>query len=258
MRIGSIAKKLACVAIAGATLLVGPSKASAVIMADIVFLIDTSVSMGGDIADVKARIGGFDTEMLANNIDANYGLVRFGGGATFLQDLVDFSTFTAGGSPFDNLTAPHGNPESGSLAVNVAFDNMTFRNGAVKNFILITDEDDDSDGQSNMQMDINLRPVLLEADMRLGANNALFNYIGVTNGNSNFTYGTLAANHGGAFFQILSFRNDPDPFFANFTRTKVREIIDAANNNAVPEPITATLGLMGLGVLGLATRRRTA
>jgi hypothetical protein len=28
--------------------------------------------------------------------------------------------------------------------------------------------------------------------------------------------------------------------------------------SAVPEPITATLGLMGLGVLGMATRRRTA
>jgi len=28
------------------------------------------------------------------------------------------------------------------------------------------------------------------------------------------------------------------------------------NNSAVPEPITATLGLMGLGVLGIATRRR--
>jgi len=26
----------------------------------------------------------------------------------------------------------------------------------------------------------------------------------------------------------------------------------------VPEPITATLGLMGLGVLGMATRRRAA
>jgi len=28
-------------------------------------------------------------------------------------------------------------------------------------------------------------------------------------------------------------------------------------NNIVPEPITATLGLMGLGVLGMASRRRT-
>jgi len=48
-----------------------------------------------------------------------------------------------------------------------------------------------------------------------------------------------------------------NPTFGNF--------IDAANfgvgvrtppNAAVPEPITATLGLMGLGVLGMATRRR--
>lgn len=30
------------------------------------------------------------------------------------------------------------------------------------------------------------------------------------------------------------------------------------NDNAVPEPITVTLGLMGLGVLGMATRRRVA
>jgi hypothetical protein len=30
------------------------------------------------------------------------------------------------------------------------------------------------------------------------------------------------------------------------------------NDNTVPEPITATLGLMGLGVLGMATRRRSA
>lgn len=32
----------------------------------------------------------------------------------------------------------------------------------------------------------------------------------------------------------------------------------APTNGAVPEPITAALGLIGLGVLGMATRRRTA
>ena len=30
------------------------------------------------------------------------------------------------------------------------------------------------------------------------------------------------------------------------------------DSTAIPEPITATLGLMGLGVLGLMTRRRAA
>jgi hypothetical protein len=33
---------------------------------------------------------------------------------------------------------------------------------------------------------------------------------------------------------------------------------DPGGGGAVPEPITATLGLMGLGVLGVATRRRSA
>jgi len=33
--------------------------------------------------------------------------------------------------------------------------------------------------------------------------------------------------------------------------------IPPVGNNGVPEPITATLGLMGLGVLGMATRRRS-
>jgi len=34
--------------------------------------------------------------------------------------------------------------------------------------------------------------------------------------------------------------------------------IKGVPGNAVPEPVTATLGLMGLGVLGMATRRRVA
>jgi len=33
---------------------------------------------------------------------------------------------------------------------------------------------------------------------------------------------------------------------------------DDGGNGAVPEPITATLGLMGLATLGMATRRRAA
>lgn len=33
---------------------------------------------------------------------------------------------------------------------------------------------------------------------------------------------------------------------------------EPTTGDAVPEPITATLGLMGLGTLGMATRRRAA
>ncbi len=239
-------KKFGAIAIAIAVMGIG-SQAHAVISADIVFLIDNSASMGNDITEVKARIGDFNTAMINNGIDAMYSLTRVGGGAPgghFLQDLTDFTTFTMAGNPFQNLTANAGNPESGSTAVNVALANTTFRVGAVKNFILITDEDDDSS-----VADFNT------ANAGLGNANALFNFIGVPGvGNTDARYGVLAANHGGVGFNILDFRNNPDPFFVNFIDTKVQEIIDAGN--AVPEPVTAVLGLLSLGALAGATSRR--
>lgn len=37
---------------------------------------------------------------------------------------------------------------------------------------------------------------------------------------------------------------------------RIASLVPVVSNNAVPEPVTAALGLMGLGVLGMATRRR--
>lgn len=51
--------------------------------------------------------------------------------------------------------------------------------------------------------------------------------------------------------------NDPT-FVANFFSAKVQEIVEDPRLGAIPEPLTATLGLMGLGVLGMTTRRRAA
>ena len=45
--------------------------------------------------------------------------------------------------------------------------------------------------------------------------------------------------------------------YQGFTQEDDPEPI-GGNNTGIPEPITATLGLMGLGVLGMATRRRVA
>lgn len=222
--------------------------AKAVVIADIVFLIDNSASMGGEIADVKARIGDFNTAMTNAGIDANYGLVRVGGpnpGGHFLQDLVDFATFTMAGSPFQTLSANAGNPEAGSVAVNVALSQTTFRANSVKNLILITDEDDDSSVAAFNQ-----------ADSGLGAANALFNYIGALNaGNTQQRYQVLADNHGGIGFDISQFQNPQtaDAFFINFTNTKVQEIISQPPNG-VPEP--GTLALFGIGIAGLGFLRR--
>ncbi|NEP47197.1 MAG: VWA domain-containing protein, partial [Okeania sp. SIO2H7] len=120
------------------------AKATSFIPSDIVWLLDTSGSMGGDINEVKSRIGDFDQAMIDSGIDARYALVRFGGNETLIQDLTDFSTFTTPGSPFNLLRTNGGGTERGSRAVNVALANTSFRPGSVKNFILVTDEDDDS------------------------------------------------------------------------------------------------------------------
>ena len=210
------------------------------IAADIVWVIDTSGSMGSDIAQVKARILEFNTAMIANGIDANYAVVRFGGSETLIQDLTDFATLSAPG-PFMSLIANGGGTERGSNATLLGLNTVSFRAGSVHNFILITDEDDDGNKRA-------------ELDAALTADNALFNAIvnpgfGATLAH----YGPLATGHGGALFDILAFRSNPDAFFDNFIKTKVKEIID---HGKVPEP--GVLFLMGFGLMGMGIARRKA
>lgn len=246
---------LASVLGASALMLAPVAPTSAAIIADVVFVIDTSGSMGDDIAQVKARIGDFNTAMTTNGIDARYGLVRFGGANTLIQDITDFTTFSAAGSPFQLLTANGGGTEDGSAALQVAL-GATFRANTVRNFILITDEDDDNAANR----------AALVADLAATAANELINVIGNPQDVDGGTYYTaLATGNGGQFFNILNFRADPGPFFTNFINTKVQEIINEGCGqpntppcpNQVPEP--ESLPLVALGLLGLlGLRRRVA
>jgi hypothetical protein len=225
--------------------LFAPAAQAALIPADIVYVVDYSGSMGPDIQQVINNIATFQTALTNAGIDATYGAVQFGQGANGGNPLLltDLTTAAGVGAALTAALPVSGGHEPGSEATIFALNNMTWRAGAVKNIIIITDEDDDEPG------------FFAQADAMLTAENALFNAIVCPNcGNTAATYGTLANNHGGTVFDILAFRNDPQAFLDNFNRTKVQEIII----HGAPEPsIMALLGI-GLAGFGFSYRRRKA
>ena len=238
-----ISKKIGMLIIASGFLLGAAPVANAqTIPADIVYIVDYSGSMSGEINGIINNINAFQTALTNAGIDAQYGAVRFGqsansGNPLLLTDLTDAAGVGAaltGGLPVG------GGFEPGSTATLFALNNMTWRAGAVKNIILITDEDDDRASD------------LAAADAALTADRALFNAIVCpTCGNTQQTYAFLANNHGGTVFNVQDFRTDATAFLDNFNRTKVREII-----NQAPEPsIMALLGI-GLAGIGFVSRRR--
>lgn len=247
-------KNLATVTALSAALTGFGTPSQAIILTDIVWVVDTSGSMGDDITQVKNNILSFNTAMTTAGINAHYGLVRFGGANTLIQDITDFTTFSAVGSPFQTLTANGGGTEDGSAALQIAM-NAAFRANSVRNFILVTDEDDD-DASNRAALDTALTGTSI---------NELINIIGNPSNDSNSYYSSLAPAHGGAFFNIVNFRADPTAFFTNFTTTKVQETVinfcqanptDPQCLNTVPEP--GMLSLLSLGLLGLGAMRRKA
>ena len=122
-----------------------PGSNAGVRIADIVFLIDESGSMGNEIAAVKANAQAFADALVANNIDFRLGLVQFGGnspnpgiiGGGLTDDVNEFKSWIT------SYLVASGSYEPGYEAISLALQNYNFRPGAQKHFILVSDEDSD-------------------------------------------------------------------------------------------------------------------
>lgn len=123
-----------------------PGISGGVRMADIVFLIDNSGSMGPEIAGVKDNCEAFADDLAASEVDYRLGLIQFGQyangghprmlGSGLTADVAEFKAWV-GTMPAD------GGSEYGFEAIRYAIQNYNFRPGAQKVFIIITDEDSD-------------------------------------------------------------------------------------------------------------------
>jgi hypothetical protein len=130
--------------------------------ADIMWVIDVTASMGGSVLNtIKNNISYFTGELESSSVDYRQGLLSYRDTYTHMTYDADVNYgFASTDSQFltwvDNLTAYGGGdtPESGLDALADAADNNTWRSGASKMLVLITDTRvkciDDSNGSLSM------------------------------------------------------------------------------------------------------------
>jgi hypothetical protein len=192
---------------------------------DLVFMIDESGSMGGDIADVKNNVNFIATQLGATT-DPRFALVGFGAfaghGGVADGDPHTHTNFTDAPGLAAALTGmiASGGREPGVAATIHAMNNVTgYRAGAGVCALLITDEDSDTPND------------LAAANAALDARSAIwYGVVWPGAGNTATMYGpnagSMSAHTGGAVWPINDFRADPQP------------VLDAILANCVGQVLT--------------------
>ncbi|MFA6169724.1 MAG: vWA domain-containing protein [Candidatus Margulisiibacteriota bacterium] len=125
---------------------------------DLVFILDNTGSMSGSINGAKDSIVAFSASLEAAGVDAKFGLVTYGDSAlhptpagyissesfsdaTYVRPILDLTTATLLKGTLETVVADGGGdaPENPLDAVMYAYNNFTWRAGAQKVFVVITD-----------------------------------------------------------------------------------------------------------------------
>ena len=122
-----------------------PNTSGGVRRADIIFLMDNSGSMGPYQSAIANNVNDFLNNLVASNVDFALGLCRYGDGPNNGAPLIeDFGALTSNAEYFKNTlwtrNTVNGGTEPGYYAITQSASGFSFRPGAQKIFIEITDE----------------------------------------------------------------------------------------------------------------------
>jgi hypothetical protein len=263
-------KKILTAITMAASLLGFAQPSQAIILTDIVMIVDESGSMSNVQTNLRTNIGLFANILSAGNVDARYALVGYGSSSVVPRLITDF-TDPAGFAAAAQGLLINGGTEPGFTASAFALNELdnqssllSYRSNAVKNLIIYSDER--SNGDTAARGAVNGSPVSFSViDGLLTNNNALYNAV-VRSGAIN-SYVPLATNHGGLQFDLNGLNTTDQAvvqaFVTDFATKKLQETIDfcTANPNApecqgasIPEP--TSLALIGISIFGFGAFRR--
>ncbi len=251
---------LVVAALVAAVLAVAPPTPAAVAQSapaqpqgDIVFVVDESGSMAGEIDEVQARLGDIVAQLEASGLDFRLGLVGYAGGNRLYSPLTD--DMDAFAVAVNQLNLDGANPEAGfSATVFAMSDALGHRPDAGTCEVLISDED--ADGPGNSQFDPDFPESKNDALAALAAREAVFVGAVGTDGSSEVDYGpeagSLAAETRGALFPIGDFTDDAGPLLESLLTTCIETanqelppIANAGPDQSVIEAEVATLDATG-------------